>query len=548
MVRMTVIDQYFQTLRHLRPIQIWGRIRLKFTNPKPDISPTPPRRPVFGNFQPSARRTPSIIAPRQFNFLNKIEDIDKIGWDNPNIGKLWRYNQHYFDDLNALKATKRKKWHQSILQDWIKHNPPALGSGWEPYPTSLRIVNWIKYSLSGNSLTEPCQQSLAIQARWLREHLEWHLLGNHLFANAKALIFAGLWFEGEEAQKWLEIGFHILAREVPEQILPDGGQFELSPMYHALALEDMLDIINVSRCYSEILSAEQQKQMADWESRIPDMLNWLNTMSHPDGKIAFFNDAAFAIAPENSELKTYAKRLGILDLTPPPPVALLPDGGYARLSTSNAVLIADMARIGPDYLPGHAHADTLSFELSIHGQRVFVNSGTSEYGISDERLRQRGTSAHNSVVIAGRNSSEVWSGFRVARRAYPLHAKAYAQGEYLIAKAEHDGYRFLSGKPLHKRKWMLSSSCLTITDTITNINHTAKAYYHFHPEVTLKQLSDNSGKIILSNGKEILWITTGAPVQIITSTWHPEFGVIIPNTCLILPLRDKGATIKLTWN
>ena len=81
---------------------------------------------------------------------------------------------------------------------------------------------------------------------------------------------------------------------------------------------------------------------------------------------------------------------------------------------------ADVGEIGPDYRPGHAHADTLCFELSVFGQRLVVNSGTSEYGLGAERLRQRGTAAHSTVQIDGADSSEVWSGFRVARRARPL--------------------------------------------------------------------------------------------------------------------------------
>ena len=39
------------------------------------------------------------------------------------------------------------------------------------------------------------------------------------------------------------------ARELPEQILADGGHFELSPMYHALVLEDLLDLVNIARRY-----------------------------------------------------------------------------------------------------------------------------------------------------------------------------------------------------------------------------------------------------------------------------------------------------------
>ena len=82
-------------------------------------------------------------------------------------------------------------------------------------------------------------------------------------------------------------------------------------------------------------------------------------------------------------------------------------------------LLLDVASIGPDYLPGHGHADTLSFEMSLFGKRTLVNRGISQYGI-EVRQVERGTAAHNTVVINNENSSEVWSGFRVARRARPL--------------------------------------------------------------------------------------------------------------------------------
>ena len=68
----------------------------------------------------------------------------------------------------------------------------------------------------------------------------------------------------------------------------------------------------------------------------------------------------------------------------------------------DAVAIGDIGNVGPDYIPGHAHADTLSFEMSVFDMRFIVNSGTSVYGLGAERLRQRGTAAHSTVVIDGR--------------------------------------------------------------------------------------------------------------------------------------------------
>ena len=145
-------------------------------------------------------------------------------------------------------------------------------------------------------------------------------------------------------------------------------------------------------------------------------------MRHPDGEIPFFNDAAFGIAPAPGAVDDYADRLGFAAGPKPGDLSDLSASGYARLARGDAVLLLDAAPVGPDYLPAHAHADTLSFELSLFGRRVIVNSGTSVYGGGPERRRQRGTAAHSTVAIEGTDSSEVWG--RISRRAASTHPGA----------------------------------------------------------------------------------------------------------------------------
>lgn len=540
MIRRTAnIGRLWRTVRHLRPVQVYGRIWYRLARPRPDLSNAPALRKPTGSWQVPARRAPSLIAPEYFWFLNEAGSLAELGWDNPAKAKLWRYNQHYFDDLNAKAAEERLEWHKVLIGEWISANSPGRGSGWEPYPTSLRIVNWIKWALAGNALLEEAIASLAAQTRWLTRRLEWHLLGNHLFANAKALIFAGLHFTGEEAQSWLERGLTILKCEIPEQIGPDGGQFELSPMYHALALEDMLDLVNIARAYG------REDLSAGWRTRVPSMLRWLEVMSHPEGDLAFFNDTAIGIAPSNAELHDYASRLDIHTTEILPPLTHLVCSGYVRMEVGPFTLLADLARIGPDYLPGHAHADTLSFELSWAGHRVFVNSGTSEYGTGPERLRQRGTAAHNTVIVEGCNSSEVWSGFRVGRRARPqaISVGVDERGAQ-YAQATHDGYRYLPGRPLVSRRFELNEWRLLITDTIST-NAQAEARFHLHPSVRVASMTSDSVSLALPGGGQLRLQCDGDPLRLEDSTWHPEFGVSIPNHCLVLPIVAGRASLSV---
>jgi len=129
-------------------------------------------------------------------------------------------------------------------------------------------------------LSDEVLRSLAVQTRYLLKKPEYHLLGNHLFANAKALIFAGLFFYGKEAANWMNKGMQILNKQVKEQVLADGGHFELTPMYHSIILEDLLDLIN-------IMNTTAFPVPEIWMNSIPKMVHWLELMCHPDGKISF---------------------------------------------------------------------------------------------------------------------------------------------------------------------------------------------------------------------------------------------------------------------
>lgn len=539
---------YWETLRHLRSPQIWGRLAHRWHRPSPPPSLPAPLRAQHGAWTRPARRKPSMTAPGCFIFLNTPGNLASDGWDGPGQEKLWRYNQHYFDDLNAHDAAERSAWHQALIAAWIAHNPPPVGSGWESYPTSLRIVNWIKWSLATGTADSAFLDSLATQARWLSSRLETHLLGNHLFVNAKALVFAGTYFTGEEADAWQRVGSQLLGREITEQILGDGGQFERSPMYHALAFEDMLDLYNLEQCFATVRARDTEIRIEVRRETLHKMWHWLHVMTHPDGDLALFNDTAGDIAPARQELDGYAQRLG---LEPPGLIgtAHLVESGYLRLQQDNAIVLFDAAPVGPDYLPAHAHADTLSFELSLAGMRVLVNSGTSLYAEGKERSRQRGTKAHNTVVINDQDSSEVWGSFRVARRAYPHDVLLLQRADMQQVCASHDGYTRLRGQPVHRRSVTLRAHGCQVADHIEGLFQRAQSRFHFHPTVRVSVDPDGSrGTCDLPDGQILTWRGQGGKAHVEPATWHPAFGVALSNQCLVLEWNGDRCGLEIHWD
>lgn len=549
---LKALDRYWQTLRHLRPVQIYGRLWFRMWRPRLDVRPAPALRAATGAWQLPIPRESSMVGPGEFILLGQPGKLSEVGWDGPARGKLWRYNQHYFDDLNSRESASRVDWHRALLTDWVEKNASAGGNGWEPYPVSLRLVNWIKWAQAGNAIPAVGEQSLAVQARWLVRRLEVHLLGNHLFSNAKALVFAGLFFEGEDAGRWLAKGLGILDRELQEQVLPDGGNFERSPMYHAIFLEDVLDLINAAGAWPGQVPSHTQ---ARWRATAGTMIGWLDGLVHPDGQIAFFNDAAVGVAPELSALRDYAARLGVQ--VPPPEVRQgphlqsWPESGYIRISSPRAVALLDVAPVGPDYLPGHAHADTLSFELSVAGMRLIVNGGTSQYGVGLQRTRERSTAAHSTVEVAGENSSEVWGGFRVARRARPFDLQSGGDASTAWAACSHDGYRRLPGQPVHRRTWSMDAQGLTVTDAVTHKAGAeplpALARFILHPSAQVAPGDATRWHAILPGGQSIELKPEHGTARLEPAQYAPEFGKVLATQCLVVQLVDGRAVTRIAW-
>ena len=478
-----------------------------------------------------------------FTFLSEVNQLSRVGWDNPSQSKLWRYNLHYFDYLNQLDLENEEvELQNNIISKWIIENPYGKGTGWEPYPTSLRIINWIKWHFKTNGLSDEATLSLWNQVQWLTSRPEYHLLGNHLFINAKALLFAFVMFGLDEHSAIYRKALKILKEELSEQFLEDGAHFELSPMYHALAMEDLLDLYQLKSTLPPNFPGQEI------EEKFLNGMNWLHYMSYSSGELAHFNDCANDIAPTLSELKDLGQKVGLKGaLNSEIKYNYFKDSGFVVFKNETVHLIADIGDIGPDYLPGHAHADSLCFELAIKGKRVIVNSGTGEYGLSEERLRQRSTSAHSTIELDGKSSSEVWSGFRVAQRARIAEVEIIEEDKKLEFAAVHDGYTRIASKPIHKRQWSLNDGCLEIIDEVSGSGNSVLLRYFLHPDIQVEIHDD--GILFKNSSEKLAKFNTEKIVQVIDTTYHDKFGVSKKNKCLLITGTSPfSSRVAISWN
>lgn len=533
---------YFaRTIAKLRPIQLryqlLRRLRGKTSAPRPDslgLARSDLETPRFLPRLTTARNSNQIV------FLNVERPLpdDNVDWAPDGTSKLWRYNLHYFEFLHWDCYPRRKK--EALITDWVQNNPFGKGDGWEPYTCSSRIINWVKFYLEigPDALPASVERSLATQLLWLEKNLEFHLLGNHLLKNAAALVLGGAFFDSNAAARCLQRGTSLLLSQAREQFLSDGGHFERSPQYHSLCLEDCLEVIALLKNNPSLVDEAALHELCKIASAAA---TYLSTILAADHQIPLFNDSAFRIASEPRDLLSYAANvLGINDKSPhiASTRIFLPDSGYFGYRSAGDSMVIDCGPIGPDYQPGHAHCDTLSYELCIDEKRVVVDSGVFDYEAGEMRNYVRSTRAHNTVAIDHEEQSEIWSAFRVARRAYPVSASLSAWHEQeMVFRGAHDGYRRIPGKVIHERKIILGlAGVWRVEDRLLGRgNHLAESFINFHPDVVVRQSRQREFQLLIGDSV-IASLIVLEPCDIRQETgWYcPEFGVRQTKSVLVL--------------
>jgi len=304
------LSRYWHTIKYLKFTQLLWRL---YSRPKRFLAPYLwrgrqgsqdakrfPGRPTLVADSLEAKRKPRVHPLTEMLFLNST-----LAWENDwfprQASQLWLFNLHYFDYAASLSAPE----FESLVESWWAKVPVGHRLAWHPYPVSRRLCNWIwRFSTIGPEFSDQFRDHLLLsiceQKDFLRGHLEYDLLGNHLFCNLSALLTAAVFLNDA---KTLSFASKELKRQVKEQILPDGGHFERSPMYHLMVLNDLLCAGYALKCARLPLP----EWLLDACRRMLEFARWLDVSN----TFPLLNDSSSEIAPRLTETRGRAEALGL---------------------------------------------------------------------------------------------------------------------------------------------------------------------------------------------------------------------------------------------
>lgn len=417
------------------------------------------------------------IDKNTFSVMNQTHKFEKkIDWNYNEFGLYWPLALNGFDFLHQPSFDKETGLR--LMCDYVEQYK-NIRVGYRSYCISLRNLFWIRFIVKHNIHNEKIDAFLYDNYKILLKNLEYNFLGNHLLENAFSLLIGAYYFRNKT---FYHKAYKLLKTQLKEQILDDGGHFELSPVYHQTMLYRLLDCINIVSNNKWI----EDDLLEFMNKKATDMLSWLKNITFPSETVPFFNDTFPNSSPSSAELFLYAERLDISHEN-----IAMSKSNFRVFEEDKYKFIFDIGGIEPSYQCGHAHADTFGFVMEVNNKPFFVDTGCSTYEIGKTRMFERGTSAHNTVVVNGENSSQVWASHRVGKRAHVTILEDSAK----TVTAKHNGYK----NSEHIRTFKKKSNEIIISDKIKNRKIKSQNTAFFHLDYNINDITISNNIVNIQN-------------------------------------------------
>jgi hypothetical protein len=406
--------------------------------------------PIDWHFDPVHQKRAPRIPWYRIPFL----DFDQVG-DHKII---WELNRH--QHLVTLAQTGLRDEILAQWAHWQSENPYPIGINWaSTLEVAFRALSWIWVRQLIGDFHPDLIPALHLHGWHIERYLSTYFSPNtHLLGEGVALFAIGTMCpQIADAARWQNRGWKIILRQAETQVRPDGFHFEQSVYYHGYALDFFQ--------FARTLAARNGITIpAAFDQTIEKMRAALAVLSQAGRPPNFGDDdGGRVIGPPRS-------------LIEPAPARTV--GGIYSMTGERSQFFIDAGPQGA-FTAGHGHADALSIQLVMDSRPVLIDPGTFCY-VCPERDRFRGTAAHNTLEIDGRDQSDPRGPFGWGKLPTTTVDRWHTGETFDLFAGHHDGYH-----PVNHHRWVfgLKSRFWLVRDLVTGPGqHRLDIHWHFLDE------------------------------------------------------------------
>jgi len=397
-------------------------------------------------------------APRKPWYQIPFLDFDQIS-DHKII---WELNRH-----QHLVTLAQAGFRDEILAQWThwrSENPYPIGINWaSALEVAFRALSWLWVRHVIGDFHPDLIAALHLHGWYIERFLSTYFSPNtHLLGEGVALFAIGTMCpQIAEASRWQARGWKIVLQQAETQVRPDGFHFEQSVYYHSYAL----DFFQFAR---DLAAKNAAPIPPSFDRTIEKMSDALTAISQAGRRPNFGDDDGGRVIGGR-----VSARAGLQSSTV---------GGIYAMVSADSQLFIDAGPQGA-LTAGHSHADALSIQLIAAGRPVLIDPGTFCY-VCPERDRFRGTAAHNTLQVDGRDQARPAGPFAWTHMPETTVDIWHTSESFDLFSGHHNGYH-----PMIHRRWVfgLKDKFWLVRDVVTEprpsgSGHRLDIHWHFLDE------------------------------------------------------------------
>jgi uncharacterized heparinase superfamily protein len=430
-------------------------------------------------------------------------------WFPPEAGANWLAAWHDFSWIADLLSVGggAKDAVRALVQSWLTDNTGWHPVAWRADVLGTRIYSWIVHfdeiasREADRLLRRAMLVSLAAQLRHLARTAAWEPTGPPRLRALKGLIAGLVAFGG--SHKRIQRALSALDRELPVQILPDGGHRSRNPSVQLDMLRDLVDA-------RAALRAGQIEVSAPLQDGIDRMAPMLRSFRHGDRKLALFNNS---VEEDGILVDLVLTRSETKGRAP----AQAPTSGFQRMQAGNSLVLVDIGKPPPPGFDETAHAGPLSFEMSQGRERIIVNCGGYRGAQRAWRQVARSSAAHSVLVVADTNAVEINDDGTLGRSPPTIRCERAEEDGHQWIAVGHDGYRQRFGVTYARELYLSADGDdLRGEDKLTGRSGVAFVVrFHLHPDVQPSLVQEGAAVLLrLQSGLSWRLRATGAELSL----------------------------------
>lgn len=472
-----------------------------------------------------------------FNTENDLEQIDepicygeKIDWEyKPGDDQeyIYQFNRHrYFITLGqAYQLTgdeKYAKCYIDMLTDWIHANPlceEKKNTSWRILEAGFRGDYWTKAFAYFKDSVYVTEEVKALYENCLHEHAKylismhspyrmisnWGVIENHgLFCIAIALL------EHADAEWYLQNAVEHLEILSRMAVMPDGVEWEQSPMYHNEVLKCFLEVVMLAKEHhielpETITDCAKRMAWADLIWQKPNHYEFMMGDSDDFDISPFLCRAAYCFM--DGTLKYGANKepdyetsweigmegmeayLALEAVQPEFTSQALEESGnfYLRSDWGQDanLLHFHCGTLGA----GHGHSDKLHIDLVVKGEDVLMDGGRYTYVYGEKRREYKDPTMHNTITVDGDFFTICKDSWECTKLSEPVNQRFVNGEKYEYVQGGHLGYMDKGVFVNRKIVYLRPNVYIVADECYAKDSHTYESYWHFNNHGTVELLT-----------------------------------------------------------